>query len=191
MTPRRFFLASVLIWCIAIVVTPLLASHAGTWATVSTLSYEFFSRICHQLDSHSFHLAGFKFAVCIRCTSIYASFFLGLLFFPMIKRTKIVNVHSARVLLLSLVPMGIDVALATSGIHEITTMTRGTTGLIFGLALAIVLVPVLEEFADKFLSRVPALPITFDERNLRNLQSELNLSNQINQSRIPHATETR
>ena len=101
------------------------------------------------------------------------------------------NAHPARVLILSLVPMGFDVALAIFGIHESTTMTRGITGLIFGLALSIVLLPVLEEFVDKFLTRLLTLAITLDERNLRNLQSALNLRNPSNQSRIDHATETR
>jgi uncharacterized membrane protein len=167
MTPRRFLLISVFLWCAAIVATPVLASYDGAAAKAASLSYQFFSRVCHQLDSHSFHLAGYKFAVCIRCTSIYASFFLGLLFFPIIKRTKIVNVHPARVLILSLMPMGIDVALATFGIHESTTMTRGITGLIFGLALTIVLVPVLEEFADKFLSHMRTLANTLHQRKIR------------------------
>lgn len=175
MTSRRFLLTSVFFWCAAIVATPLLASFDGAAAKVASLSYQFFSRLCHQLDSHSFHLAGFKFAVCIRCTSIYVSFFFGLLFFPMIKLTKIVNVHSSRVLLLSIMPMGIDVALNTFGTHESTTMTRGSTGLIFGLALAIVLVPVLEEFADKFFLQIPR-PTAY--LNLRNLHSEPNLRNQ-------------
>lgn len=191
MTPRRFLLTSVFLWCAAIVATPVLASFDGDAAKVAFLSYQFFSRVCHQLDTHSFHLAGLKFAVCIRCSSIYASFFLGLLFFPMIKTTKFVNAHPARVLILSLVPMGFDFALAVSGIHESTTMTRGITGLIFGLALSIVLVPVLEEFADKFFSRVRTLAITLAEQNLRNLQSALNVRNPSNQSRIDHATETR
>ena len=200
MNPRRFLLISVFLWCAAIVATPVLASFDGAAAKAASLSYQFFFCVCHQLDSHSFHLAGFKFAVCVRCTSIYAAFFLGLLFSPMIKRTRIVDVHPARVLILSLVPMGFDVALATFGIHESTTMTRGITGLIFGLALTIVLVPVLEEFADKFLSHMHTLPNTLNLRNqqsapnLRNLsihQSEPNLRNLSNHSRIYYATETR
>jgi uncharacterized membrane protein len=197
MTPRRFLLTSVFLWCAAIVATPVLASYDGATAKAASLSYQFFSRVCHQLDSHSFHLAGFKFAVCVRCASIYASFFIGLLFFPIIKRTKIADVHPARVLILSLVPMGIDVALATFGIHESTAMTRGITGLIFGLALSIVLVPVLEEFADKFLSHMRILASALNQRNLqsapnlRNPQSEPNLRNLSNQSRIYYATETR
>lgn len=166
MTPRRFLLTSVFLWCAAIVATPVLASFDGVAAKTAFLSYQFFSRVCHQLDSHSFHLAGLKFAVCVRCSSIYACFFLGLLFFPVIKRTMFLNAYPTRVLILSLVPMGIDVAFAIFGIHESTTMTRGVTGLIFGLALSILLVPVLEEFADKFLSHMRMLANSLHLRNV-------------------------
>jgi uncharacterized membrane protein len=175
MTPRRFLLTSVFLWCAAIAATPLLASYDGAATKAAFLSYQFFSHVCHQFDSHSFHLASFKFAVCIRCTSIYASFFLGLLFFPIIKRTKIMDVDPGRVLVLSLLPMGIDVAIATFGIHESTTMTRSMTGLIFGPALSIVLVSALEELAGKFLSQSHRLAAYL---NLRNLTSGSNLSNQ-------------
>jgi hypothetical protein len=128
-------------------------------------------------------------------------------FFPMIKRTKIGSLHSAHVLILSLVPMGIDVALDTFGIRTSTTMTRAITGIIFGLALSIALVPVLEEFVGKFLSLMRSLVITAHRSkqgdhlnfgNLRNCpegiplgQSALNLRNPSNQSRINHATKTR
>ncbi len=204
MTPRRFLLTSVFFWCAAIVATPVLASYDGAAAKAASLSYQIFSCVCHQLDSHSFHLVGIKFAVCIRCFCIYASFFLGLLFFPIIRRTKVADVHPARVLILSLVPMGIDVALATFRIHESTTATRIITGLIFGLALAIILVPVLEEFSGKFLSQMRILTNALHSRkiragqtgmsdllNLHNLQSAQNLRNQSDQPRIHYETETR
>ena len=106
----------------------------------------------------------------------------------MIKRTTIVRIHPARALIISLVPMGIDVALAAFGIHESTTSTRIITGLIFGLALTIVLVPVLEECVEKFLSFMHTLVITLGQSNLPSADNLRNLSNQ---PRIYHATETR
>jgi len=96
--------------------------------------------------------------------------------------------------------MGIDVALDTFGIRSSTTMTRAITGSIFGLALSIVLLSVLEEFAGKFLTLVRSSVSTLhlskqgdhaNFHNQRNLQSALNLRNPSNQSRIDHATETR
>lgn len=184
MTPRRFLLASVFFWCGAIVATPLLASVGGVAAKTASLVYEIFSRVCHQLDSHSFHFAGFKFAVCVRCTSIYMAFFLGILLFPFINRTKLVDVRPLRLLIFVLAPMGIDVALAIVRIHEISTLTRILTGSIFGLGLSILLGSVLEEFVKKSLLHMHDLINTHHSRNLYpvlfqcNLQSALNQRNQ-------------
>lgn len=57
-------------WMAAIIAAPLV--ELG-WI------YTFFSMICHQYSERSFHLAGAALAVCIRCTSIYAGFFVALL----------------------------------------------------------------------------------------------------------------
>jgi uncharacterized membrane protein len=213
MIPRRFLLAAVLVWCVAIAATPLLASHGGIESRIASFSYEFFSRVCHQFDSRSFHLAGYKFAVCIRCFTIYVSFFLGILFFPLIGRTKIAAIPSSLVLVISLMPMGLDVALATLGIHESSTTTRTVTGPLFGLALSVVLAPVLEEVTGKLLTHFKLssemtkltdgiVPLPVDalhpKPNLRYLQSALNqltLSNHQtateNPQRTPYATKTR
>lgn len=58
-------LAGSTLWCLAILAAPLF--HLP-WI------YEFFSRICHQDPSRSWHVAGEPLAVCIRCTSIYVAF---------------------------------------------------------------------------------------------------------------------
>jgi len=58
-------LAGSTLWCLAIVAAPLF--HLP-WI------YDFFSRICHQDPSRSWHVAGEPLAVCIRCTSIYFAF---------------------------------------------------------------------------------------------------------------------
>ena len=116
------------------------------------------------------------------------SVFFGLFYFSTTKLAKFVNGRSALVLILSLIPMGIDVALASLRIHESTTTTRAITGLIFGLALSALLVPVLEELTNKFLSRLRTHARSFNLRNQQSAQNPRNLSNHI---RISNATETR
>lgn len=145
MSARLLLVILVSCWCAAIITTPLLASREGVAKEAASVSYYVFSRVCHQLDSHSFHLLGNKLAVCARCTSIYGSFFLGLLFFPLLKRIYHGPSKPARLLALSMLPMGIDVALDGLAIHLSTVATRVLTGSLFGFALAILLVPVLEE----------------------------------------------
>jgi uncharacterized membrane protein len=218
MTSRRILLAGAFFWCVLIVAAPLLASFGGRSALMASYFYEMFSRVCHQLDSHSFHIAGFKFAVCIRCTAIYASFFGGMILFPLSKRTTIALQKSSFILMISLIPMGVDVGLAAFGIHESNVFTRIATGVLFGFALSIVLMPTLEEVTGQLLSRfrlprrvlnlhgrpsVPNLGNLQSELNQRhlsnhNLQSELNLRNLSNHQttidhpqRTPYATKTR
>jgi uncharacterized membrane protein len=204
MTPRRILLAGAFFWCALIVAAPFLASFGGRSALTASYLYEMFSRVCHQIDSRSYHIAGFKFGVCIRCTAIYAFFFGGMLLFPLLKRTTIARQKASFILVISLIPMGIDVGLAALGIHESNAFTRTTTGMLFGLALSIVLVPTLEEVTDQLLSRfqLPRCVINLHSAssvpNLRNLQSALNLRNLSNHQttidnpqRTPYATKTR
>jgi uncharacterized membrane protein len=157
MTPRRLLLAGLFIWCAAIVATPLLSSLGGAEAGAASVSYEFFSRVCHQLDSRSFHIAGNKFAVCIRCTSIYTAFFLSVLLSPVLLRTFLSAVSPRVLLIVSALPMAVDVGLAAIGAHDSTAATRLVTGAVFGCALGIILAPLLEELAAEFLSRLKKL----------------------------------
>jgi hypothetical protein len=69
---RRVFavlLAGATLWCIGIVAAPALGA---AWL------YEFFSTICHQDPSRSWHIFGGTLPVCIRCASIYFGFTLSL-----------------------------------------------------------------------------------------------------------------
>ena len=67
---KAVVVGSAAIWCLAILAAPLL--HSPTL-------YVFFSIICHQIPSRSWHLAGEPLGVCIRCTAISFGFLAGLL----------------------------------------------------------------------------------------------------------------
>ncbi len=207
MTPRRVLLVAALLWCVATVATPLLASLGGVASGAASFLYEFFSRVCHQFDSRSFHIAGHKFAVCIRCFAIYTSFLLGIVFSPLLSRTKIAAIPSSRLLVASLIPMGLDVGLATLGFHDSTAATRLITGFLFGLALSVVLVPILEEVSFSLFQQLPAvLGLASHEEQLgllsigdqspdskgRNLSSEIHLPDLCNHkpNRTSYATKT-
>lgn len=164
-TYRIVFLAS-LTWCLAIIAPPI-ALHFGTM-TPADFMYEFFSRICHQIDSHSLHLFDAKFAVCARCTAIYYGFFVSMIFYPLLlRRTLPVAVResilkSPRSLFLSFLPILIDLGLSESGVHESTLVTRVLTGAIFGIALPFILIPPAAEahrelrlkFRQSFLGKI-------------------------------------
>lgn len=184
MTPRRLLITALFIWCAAIVATPILASYGGTAANGAGLSYRIFSRVCHQFDSRSFHIGEYKFAVCIRCTMIYASFLLGVLCYPAVVRTRITSVKPGILLGVSLVPMGIDVLFSVFGIHDSTVATRTATGVLFGAALSVVLLPALEEVIGEFLARaVGWLEVVHHQspQQLRKSYPDLAAENQTNQ----------
>ena len=61
----------------AIVGAPL--ALAGGQSVLGLTIYQAFGHFCHQLPERSFFIAGHKFAVCARCTGIYAGFAAGVL----------------------------------------------------------------------------------------------------------------
>src|SRR5215470_834451 len=71
--PAALLLVGSTVWCLAILAAP---AFGPSWL------YAFFSRICHQDPTRSWHLFGRQLPVCIRCASIYFAFtvslFLGL-----------------------------------------------------------------------------------------------------------------
>ena len=200
MTPRRVLMAGSLFWCVAIAATPLLASFGGFGSSLAAFSYDLFSRVCHQLESRSFHLAGHKFAVCIRCFMIYFSFFVGIVISRLINRTRIAAISPSLLLSASLLPMALDVGLSVLGIRESTTASRVVTGTLFGLSLSVVLLPVLEEvsascirFIITLLSHrigpnmqvVAVQPADATLRNLVSVQDLLHPRNQNHTNREP------
>jgi hypothetical protein len=45
------------------------------------LIYRFFQPVCHEMDARSFHIFGYKLAVCSRCASIYYGLTFGYISF--------------------------------------------------------------------------------------------------------------
>ncbi|HTY01743.1 MAG TPA: DUF2085 domain-containing protein [Bacteroidota bacterium] len=149
-------LAGVLLWCLAIVAAPLL--HGGRWTGVSAFLYAFFHPICNQIDSHSFHIAGEKTGVCMRCTSIYFSFFAGLLVYPLF-RSITSRVGAGRSwLLAAVVPMVVDVALSLLNVHESSSVTRVFTGAFFGIIAVFVLLPIIIDASSELMTRTRVQP---------------------------------
>lgn len=136
------FLASVGLWCLAIVVTPLLHVFWGeTGASIANGFYFGFARICHQLDERSLHLFGAKFGVCIRCTSIYFSFFAGLIVYPFARSLRSKAIPGRRWLLVAIVPMALDALLNDLGILQSGEISRIVTGSTAGFVVSFYVVP--------------------------------------------------
>jgi uncharacterized membrane protein len=121
-------LAGSTLWCLSIIAAPTLGL---SWV------HDFFSLICHQDSSRSWHLAGEPFAVCIRCASIYFAFagslWLGL-------KTNV------RWLRLSLLLMICEFIVARIVIDA--AVLRSITGVLVGLSAAPFIKEAVEEIRD-------------------------------------------
>ena len=145
-SPRRIyliFLSSIALWCCMIVAAPILQSYSESTTPLAVLIDRFFSRVCHQLDDRSFHIGGHPWAVCIRCSAIYLSFFAGLCLMPFHRSLNDRTTPSLVWIAGAALPMLIDVGLGILGIHESTSTTRLITGSIFGIVLPFFIYPPL------------------------------------------------
>ncbi|HEY5838017.1 MAG TPA: DUF2085 domain-containing protein [Pyrinomonadaceae bacterium] len=143
----------------AIVAAPV--AHANGYPAFAAAIYKAFSYLCHQIPERSFHLAGHPFAVCSRCTGLYAGFAFATLAWPLARSLKRTDTPHVIWLLLSGVPLAIDFGLTYFEIWENNHFTRVTTGALFGAVAAIYVVPGLIELSmnvqRRFKSEPPAV----------------------------------
>ena len=121
-----------------------------------------FRTLCHQMPSRSFHVHGVAFAVCHRCTGLYAGVAAGVLVWPLV-RTWVEGAVAPRlraVLVASVIPLGIDWGLTFIGLWENTVVTQTATGalagVVAGLLLARGLAPRGERVPGVVTSRIGA-----------------------------------
>jgi uncharacterized membrane protein len=151
------FDAAVVVWAISVTVTtailaavigaPLLQSsgHPG----VAFEIYRIFSYFCHQIPERSFHLAGEQFAVCSRCTGLYAGFTLATLAYPLFRSLRSTDTPRIIWLFASALPLAIDFGLTYFGVWQNNHFTRFTTGALFGAVAAIFILPGAIELASQ------------------------------------------
>ena len=94
--------------------------------------YGAFSHLCHQIPERSFFIAGHQFAVCARCTGLYAGFTAATLCYPLVRSLRRTTTPPRRWLFLAAVPLAIDFFLGFFGIWENTHLTRLLTGALLG-----------------------------------------------------------
>lgn len=155
--PRSFDLA-VVVWAAsaaltiavlaAIIGAPLLQS-SGHQAVAFKI-YRTFSYLCHQIPERSFHLAGEQFAVCSRCTGLYAGFTMAILTYPLFRSLHRLETPRLVWLFASALPLAIDFSLTYFGIWQNNHFSRFTTGALFGAVAAIFVLPGVIELASHF-----------------------------------------
>jgi uncharacterized membrane protein len=140
------------IWLVLIIFIPMLMYSGGLSAKISSYGYQFFSTVCHQQDERSFHLFEHKLAVCSRCVSIYAGFFLGTALYPLKFRLNNFITPSVWILILAVSLILIDVILDITGIFANTFYSRSVTGFITGFVLPLYLIPGFVKFFSEVYS---------------------------------------
>ena len=95
---------------------------------------------CHQLSERSFHIKGFQFPICARCTGLFFGF---VLIGPIITVFTLGNMFLSLTMILL---MCIDGFIQLKGILESTNIRRLITGLLAGYGLFSIIVHIIYNF---------------------------------------------
>jgi uncharacterized membrane protein len=125
---------------LALIVGAPLLKAGGLPAAAETV-YGSFALLCHQMDERSFHLLGFKLAVCARCFGLYAGALLGALLYPLARPLARRDLPARGWLLAAGVPTTVDFALGFFRVWENTHASRFLTASLLGVAVAFYFVP--------------------------------------------------
>jgi len=144
-----------------ILVAPLAA--AGGHTGVAYAIYRAFGTLCHQIPQRSYFIDGQKFAVCSRCTGIYAGFAITLLLYPLIRSLRNTSTPPRSLLILSALPLAIDFSLTFFGIWENTHTSRLLTGALLGSVAVFYVMPGIIDLSLRSLTkkRHEPRPVTF------------------------------
>jgi uncharacterized membrane protein len=112
---------------------------------INYLLKRLYSTTCHQEGLKCISIGNDKMLVCARCAGIYFGAFISAIFalfiiFPFI---------SNKILLISILPLLMDVFLTSSGIYSYSQFLSFATGVIFGIVIFLF---TMEELGNLFLT---------------------------------------
>jgi uncharacterized membrane protein len=125
---------------VALIVAAPIAAAQGHPSFASAI-YKTFSYLCHQIPERSFHLDDHPFAVCSRCTGLYAGFAFAALAYPLLRPLKQTDTPRIIWLLLAAALLAIDFTLGYFSIWQNNHFTRVTTGALLGAVAAFFVLP--------------------------------------------------
>lgn len=132
--------AAVVSFLVLLVVAAPLAAASGHNQLAQGI-YGAFATLCHQLPDRSYFIDGHKFAVCTRCTGLYAGFAFTLLLFPLIGSLKRTTMPPRSWLFLAAIPLVIDFSVTFFGFWDNTHTSRMLTGALLGGATVFYVMP--------------------------------------------------
>ena len=125
---------------VAMIVGAPLAQTSGH-NSLALAIYGAFSHFCHQIPERSFFVAGHQFAVCARCTGLYAGIMVATVCYPLIRSLGRTDTPQRRGLFVAAAPLAIDFGLTFFGLWENTHLSRFSTGALLGGASVFYLIP--------------------------------------------------
>jgi uncharacterized membrane protein len=164
--PERQQLASAfsakLVWAIVAIITLSLVAliigaplaQANGHAAFALAIYKAFSFVCHQIPERSFHLLGYKFAVCSRCTGIYSGLAIAVLIYPLVRSFEDTQTPSLVWLFVGAAPLAIDWSLGYFSIWQNTHASRFATGFLLGAVTVFYILPGLIELSSRVAPRL-------------------------------------
>lgn len=115
-----------------------------------TLAYNLyltFSYLCHQIPARSFFIAQHPFAVCSRCTGIYAGFLVATVGYPLVRSLRRTDTPPRKWLFLAALPLSIDFSVEFFGLWSNTHFSRFATGALLGAVAVFYVLPGLLELS--------------------------------------------
>jgi uncharacterized membrane protein len=134
------FISFVCLVVIAMIVgapVALARGHSGA----AFIVYAAFSHLCHQIPDRSLYLAGHQFAVCSRCTGLYAGFTVATLCYPLCRPLRRTDTPPRKWLFIAAAPLAVDFSLGFFGILENSHFSRFTTGALLGSVAVFYVIP--------------------------------------------------
>lgn len=147
----------IVLWCAGFVLAPVL-EQAGTDVS---LVRSFYGKVCHQIEPRSFLISGKPLAVCVRCSAIYLGFLTGC-FVGMFVGYYLGSFLGSEKWQVGIrfcaigagIVVAADVGFDLLGVLPNTVLSRVASGGLFGVVLALLVVPMLIEAVSSLLTKL-------------------------------------
>lgn len=145
-------------WCGGILLAPQWHGETDVRGGVSEFLYTFFSASCHQSADRSFSLAGEKFGVCSRCTTVYFGFLLAAIIYPFVRKLNNTELPALWILFFGSGLVALDAGLEIFDVVKNTFISREITGGILGLILPFYIIPGSIKLFEEFFNPPKVIP---------------------------------
>lgn len=154
-----FLVAAGSLAIMSLIVGAPLALNAGHPFLGQTI-YRAFNYVCHQIPERSFFVAGHQFAVCARCTGLYAGFTVATVIYPLVRSLRQTEAPARKWLFIAVTPLAIDFTLGFLAIWNNTHFSRFVTGALLGSVAVFYVMPGLLDLSlrDWHLKRKDSAP---------------------------------